>query len=143
MKITGPIIERWHEAAYGHSWVKELEVEWQVVEEGLIIADFPNQEKHCIQIGSKVPRIGTVFGQALLAFTDVISFMAAFTSDRIPQGTITQNSNFIKPARGRAFEVESRVIKFGNSISHVETTWKDDEYEPVFRALSTFAMVKK
>ena len=142
MQITGPIIEAWHNAVWS-PWIKELEVEWQIVEEGNIVAEFPNKEKHCIQVSPKVPRIGTVYGAVLLAFTDVISFMAAFTSDRVPQSTLTQNSNFIKAARGSAFEVESKVIRFGSNVSHVKTIWRDDNCDPVFEALSTFTMVKK
>ena len=139
MQITKEIIELWHQHVFG-DWIKEIEVEWETVEEGLITARLENKEKYRNDVNQGKDRMS---GQVIMALTDTMSFMAVYTTPLKPLATLTQHSSFIGASKGPFFKIECRVIKLGKRISHVETTWHDSEDTLVFNSVSSFTMMEE
>ena len=139
MQITQEIIGAWHQHVFG-DWIKEIEVEWETVEEGLITARLENKEKYCSHLKQGKDRM---YGQVIMALTDTMSFMVLYTTPIKPLGTLTQHSSFIGAAKGPFFKIECRVKKLGKRISHVETTWHDSEDTLVFHSVSSFTMMEE
>ena len=137
MKFTKEISKDWHFYAW-NPWLHELDIRHDTIEEGYVKASLVNDPKYCAKVGHGQ---GRIFGGVILALTDVVAYEAAMTSNIYVGGSLTQDSSFLREARGEMFTIESTVTKWGKTITHVETIWKNDEDKRVFQALSTFTML--
>ena len=85
---------------------------------------------------------GAVSGQVLMSVIDTTMSIAMNTSDKSQRGTLSQNNNFIRPAFGDYFIIESIVQRFGSSIAIGETkVYSEDNKEKIVcHATSTFPL---
>ena len=94
-------------------WVKEL---------GL--TDFEVSEGKASAIMHQNPSLhwsaGAICGQAILAAIDTVASLAVNTTDRQGRGTVSQNTQFIRPAFSEDLKIEVSVLNFGRTIVYVE-----------------------
>ena len=64
---------------------------------------------------------GALSGQVLMSVIDTTMSIAMNTSLKSQRGTLSQNNNFIRPAYGDYFIIESVVQRFGSTIAIGET----------------------
>jgi uncharacterized protein (TIGR00369 family) len=94
-------------------WVKELELIELEVSEGKASAIMPqNPSLHW--------SAGAICGQAILAAIDTVASLAVNTTDRQAKGTVSQNTQFIRPAFSEDLKIEVSVLNFGRTIVYVE-----------------------
>ena len=146
MKVTKEIASGWHGFVY-NDWIKEVGIEFVEVEEGYIYAELKNEDKYCIMTGGTPGKLtgagaGAMFGPVLLTATDILGFMAAFTTDTyIPKATITHNCSFLLPANAEVFGIKAQVQGWGKAVSHVNTSVINvSTSELIFQAQSTYSM---
>ena len=85
---------------------------------------------------------GAVSGQVLMSVIDTTMSIAMNTSVKSQRGTLSQNNNFIRPAFGDYFIIESIVQRFGRSIAIGETKvyQEDDKEKIICHATSIFPL---
>ena len=94
-------------------WVKELGLTDFEVSEGKASAILPqNRALHW--------SAGAICGQAILAAIDTVAALAVNTTDRQGKGTVSQNTQFIRPAFSEDLKIEVSVLNFGRTIVYAE-----------------------
>lgn len=64
---------------------------------------------------------GAICGQAIMAAIDTIVALAMGTTDRLPKGTASQNTQFLRPALQDDLFIDVNVLNFGSAIAYAET----------------------
>ena len=85
---------------------------------------------------------GIVSGQALSALADTAMVLACggHVGEMIPVGTVTLDTQFLRPASGSAIRAEAEVMRAGRSMIFVRCTLIAEPSEkPVALATATFA----
>ena len=135
MKITrqkqGYLLENFMRLTY----VKQLKLSFLEIEEGRVIAKLKNSTNYQFVTGA-------VSGQVLMSVIDTTMSIAMNTSVKSQRGTLSQNNNFIRPAFGDYFIIESIVQRFGSSIAIGETkVYSEDSKEKIIcHATSIFPL---
>ena len=132
--ITMENIEEIYEYIFA-PYVKQLMLSFLKIEEGRVIAKLKNSTDYQFITGA-------VSGQVLMSVIDTTMSIAMNTSVKSQRGTLSQNNNFIRPAFGDYFIIESIVQRFGSSIAIGETkVYSEDNKEKVIcHATSTFPL---
>ena len=94
-------------------WVKELGLIEIQVSKGKASAVLP-------QNSSLFWAAGAICGQAMLAAIDTVASLAVNTTDRQGKGTVSQNTQFIRPAFSEDLKIEVSVLNFGRTLAYVE-----------------------
>ena len=94
-------------------WVKELGLTDFEISKGKASAIMP-------QNASLHWSAGAICGQAILAAIDTVASLAVNTTDRQGKGTVSQNTQFIRPAFSEDLKIEVSVLNFGRTIVYVE-----------------------
>jgi len=94
-------------------WVKELGLIEIEASEGKASAIMP-QNSSLFWSG------GAICGQAILAAIDTVASLAVNTTDRQGKGTVSQNTQFIRPAFSENLKIEVSVLHFGRTIAYAE-----------------------
>ena len=95
-------------------YVKQLKLSFLEIEEGRVVARLDNSKEYQFVTGA-------LSGQVLMSVIDTTMSIAMNTSLKSQRGTLSQNNNFIRPAFGDYFIIESIVQRFGSSIAIGET----------------------
>ena len=116
-------------------YVKQLKLSFLEIEEGRVIAKLKNSTNYQFVTGA-------VSGQVLMSVIDTTMSIAMSTSVKSQRGTLSQNNNFIRPAFGEYFIIESIVQRFGRSIAIGESkVFSEDNKEKIIcHATSTFPL---
>ena len=132
--ITMENIEEIYEYIFA-PYVKQLMLSFLKIEEGRVIAKLKNSTDYQFITGA-------VSGQVLMSVIDTTMSIAMNTSVKSQRGTLSQNNNFIRPAFGDYFIIESIVQRFGSSIAIGETkVYSEDNKEKVIcHATSIFPL---
>ena len=133
-KITMENIEEIYEYIFA-PYVKQLTISFLEIEEGRVVAKLENSRDYQFVTGA-------VSGQVLMSVIDTTMSIAMNTSVKSQRGTLSQNNNFIRPAFGDYFIIESIVQRFGSSIAIGETKVypEDNKDKIVCHATSTFPL---
>ena len=91
-------------------YVKQLKLSFLEIEEGRVVARLNNSKEYQFVTGA-------VSGQVLMSVIDTTMSIAMNTSLKSQRGTLSQNNNFIRPAFGDYFIIESVVQRFGSTIA--------------------------
>ena len=91
-------------------YVKQLKLFFLEIEEGRVVARLNNSKEYQFVTGA-------VSGQVLMSVIDTTMSIAMNTSLKSQRGTLSQNNNFIRPAFGDYFIIESVVQRFGSTIA--------------------------
>jgi uncharacterized protein (TIGR00369 family) len=94
-------------------WVKELGLIEIEASKGRASAIMP-------QNSSLFWSAGAICGQAILAAIDTVASLAVNTTDRQGKGTVSQNTQFIRPAFTEDLKIEVSVLNFGRTIAYAE-----------------------
>ena len=132
--ITMENIEEIYEYIFA-PYVKQLMLSFLKIEEGRVIAKLKNSTDYQFITGA-------VSGQVLMSVIDTTMSIAMNTSVKSQRGTLSQNNNFVRPAFGDYFIIESIVQRFGSSIAIGETkVYSEDNKEKIIcHATSTFPL---
>ena len=132
--ITMENIEEIYEYIFA-PYVKQLMLSFLKIEEGRVIAKLKNSTDYQFITGA-------VSGQVLMSVIDTTMSIAMNTSVKSQRGTLSQNNNFIRPAFGDYFIIESIVQRFGSSIAIGETkVYSEDNKEKIIcHSTSTFPL---
>ena len=95
-------------------YVKQLKLSFLEIEEGRVVARLDNSKEYQFVTGA-------LSGQVLMSVIDTTMSIAMNTSLKSQRGTLSQNNNFIRPAFGDYFIIESVVQRFGSTIAIGET----------------------
>ena len=116
-------------------YVKQLKLSFLEIEEGRVVARLDNSKEYQFVTGA-------LSGQVLMSVIDTTMSIAMNTSLKSQRGTLSQNNNFIRPAFGDYFIIESIVQRFGRSIAIGETkVYSEDKKEKIIcHATSTFPL---
>ena len=133
-KITMENIERIYDYVFA-PYVKQLKLSFISIEEGKVVARLENSKDYQFVTGA-------LSGQILMSVIDTVMSIAMNTSTKSQRGTLSQNNNFIRPAFGDYFIIESIVQRFGRSIAIGETkVYQEDNKERIIcHATSTFPL---
>ena len=133
-KITMENIEETYEYIFA-PYVKQLKLSFLEIEEGRVVAKLENSKDYQFVTGA-------VSGQVLMSVIDTTMSIAMNTSVKSQRGTLSQNNNFIRPAFGDYFIIESIVQRFGSSIAIGETkVYPEDNKEKIIcHATSAFPL---
>lgn len=132
--ITMENIERIYDYVFA-PYVKQLKLSFLSIEEGKVVARLENSKDYQFVTGA-------VSGQVLMSVIDTTMSIAMNTSVKSQRGTLSQNNNFIRPAFGDYFIIESIVQRFGSSIAIGETkVYPEENKEKIIcHATSTFPL---
>ena len=115
-------------------YVKQLKLSFLSIEEGKVIARLENSKDYQFVTGA-------LSGQILMSVIDTVMSIAMNTSIKSQRGTLSQNNNFIRPAFGSYFIIESIVQRFGSSIAIGETkVYSEEKKEILCHATSTYPL---
>ena len=104
------------------------------IEEGKVVARLENSKDYQFVTGA-------LSGQILMSVIDTVMSIAMNTSTKSQRGTLSQNNNFIRPAFGEYFIIESEVQRFGSTIAIGETKIYSEESRDVLcHATSTYPL---
>ena len=95
-------------------YVKQLKLSFLEIEEGRVVARLENSTDYQFVTGA-------LSGQVLMSVIDTTMSIAMNTSIKSQRGTLSQNNNFIRPAFGSYFIIESIIQRFGGTIAIGET----------------------
>ena len=95
-------------------YVKQLKLSFLEISVGRVVARLDNSKDYQFVTGA-------LSGQVLMSVIDTTMSIAMNTSLKSQRGTLSQNNNFIRPAFGDFFIVESVVQRFGSTIAIGET----------------------
>lgn len=116
-------------------WVRALQP--QITEIG------PERTTLVIPINDEIMRVGgIVSGQAIAALADTAMVFACIGAlDRLePVGTVTLDTQFLRPATGEAIRAEAEVIRTGRSMIFARCTLiAEPDGRAVAHATATFA----
>ncbi len=132
-KITIKNVEEMYDYIFA-PYVKQLKLSFLKIEEGLVIARLENSPDYQFVTGA-------LSGQILMSVIDTTISIAMNTSNKSQRGTLSQNNNFLRPAYGSFFIIESVVQRFGTSIAIGETkVYSENNKEILCHATSTFPL---
>ena len=116
-------------------YVKKLKLSFLEIEEGRVVARLDNSKEYQFVTGA-------LSGQVLMSVIDTTMSIAMNTSLKSQRGTLSQNNNFIRPAFGDYFIIESIVQRFGSSIAIGETKVfsENNKNKLLCHATSTFPL---
>ena len=116
-------------------YVKQLKLSFLEIEEGRVVARLENSKEYQFVTGA-------LSGQVLMSVIDTTMSIAMNTSVKSQRGTLSQNNNFIRPAFGDYFIIESIVQRFGSSIAIGETKVfsENNKKKILCHATSTFPL---
>ena len=100
--------------------VKQLKLSFLSIKKGKVVARLENSKDYQFVTGA-------LSGQILMSVIDTVMSIAMNTSTKSQRGTLSQNNNFIRPAFGDYFIIESEVQRFGSSIAIGETKVYSEE----------------
>jgi acyl-coenzyme A thioesterase PaaI-like protein len=95
-------------------YVKQLKLSFLEINVGRVVARLDNSKDYQFVTGA-------LSGQVLMSVIDTTMSIAMNTSLKSQRGTLSQNNNFIRPAFGDYFIIESVVQRFGSTIAIGET----------------------
>ena len=95
-------------------YVKQLKLSFLEIAVGRVVARLENSKDYQFVTGA-------LSGQVLMSVIDTTMSIAMNTSLKSQRGTLSQNNNFIRPAFGDYFIIESVVQRFGSTIAIGET----------------------
>ena len=95
-------------------YVKQLKLSFFFFFVGRVVARLDNSKDYQFVTGA-------LSGQVLMSVIDTTMSIAMNTSLKSQRGTLSQNNNFIRPAFGDYFIIESVVQRFGSTIAIGET----------------------
>jgi acyl-coenzyme A thioesterase PaaI-like protein len=95
-------------------YVKQLKLSFLEISVGRVVARLDNSKDYQFVTGA-------LSGQVLMSVIDTTMSIAMNTSLKSQRGTLSQNNNFIRPAFGDYFIIESVVQRFGSTIAIGET----------------------
>ena len=95
-------------------YVKQLKLSFLEIEKGRVLARLENSTDYQFVTGA-------LSGQVLMSVIDTTMSIAMNTSIKSQRGTLSQNNNFIRPAFGSYFIIESIIQRFGGTIAIGET----------------------
>ena len=95
-------------------YVKQLKLSFLEISVGRVVARLNNSKDYQFVTGA-------LSGQVLMSVIDTTMSIAMNTSLKSQRGTLSQNNNFIRPAFGDYFIIESVVQRFGSTIAIGET----------------------
>ena len=95
-------------------YVKQLKLSFLEISVGKVVARLDNSKDYQFVTGA-------LSGQVLMSVIDTTMSIAMNTSLKSQRGTLSQNNNFIRPAFGDYFIIESVVKRFGSNIAIGET----------------------
>ena len=95
-------------------YVKQLKLSFLEISVGKVVARLDNSKDYQFVTGA-------LSGQVLMSVIDTTMSIAMNTSLKSQRGTLSQNNNFIRPAFGDYFIIESIVQRFGSTIAIGET----------------------
>ena len=131
--ITMENIEKIYDYIFA-PYVKQLKLSFLSVDEGKVTARLENSKDY--QFVS-----GALSGQILMSVIDTVMSIAMNTSTKSQRGTLSQNNNFIRPAFGDYFIIESEVQRFGSTIAIGETkVYSENKKEVLCHATSTYPL---
>ena len=132
--ITLDNVEKVYEYIFA-PYVKHLKLSFLEIEEGRVVARLDNSEEYQFVTGA-------LSGQVLMSVIDTTMSIAMNTSLKSQRGTLSQNNNFIRPAFGDYFIIESVVQRFGSTIAIGETkVYSENNREDILcHATSTFPL---
>ncbi len=111
--ITSDTADAAYEAVFA-PWVKDLGLRDLKVSAGFASAVLPQKED--LQFFS-----GALCGQAIMAAIDTVAVLAMMTAERPAKGTVSQNTQFLRPAINSDLRVTTTVLRFGTTIAYGET----------------------
>ena len=103
-------------------YVKQLKLSFLEIEEGRVVARLENSTDYQFVTGA-------LSGQVLMSVIDTTMSIAMNTSIKSQRGTLSQNNNFIRPAFGSYFIIESIIQRFGGTIAIGETKVYSENYK--------------
>ena len=95
-------------------YVKQLKLSFLEISVGRVVARLDNSKDYQFVTGA-------LSGQVIMSVIDTTMSIAMNTSLKSQRGTLSQNNNFIRPAFGDYFIIESVVQRFGSTIAIGET----------------------
>ena len=116
-------------------YVKQLKLSFLEIGVGKVIARLDNPKDYQFVTGA-------LSGQVLMSVIDTTMSIAMNTSLKSQRGTLSQNNNFIRPAFGDYFIIESVVQRFGSTIAIGETKVysENNKNDILCHATSTFPL---
>ena len=131
--ITMENIEEIYEYIFA-PYVKQLKLSFLEIEEGRVVAKLENSKDYQFVTGA-------LSGQILMSVIDTVMSITMNTSTKSQRGTLSQNNNFIRPAFGDYFIIESEVQRFGRTIAIGETKiYSEDSRDVICHATSTYPL---
>ena len=133
LPITMQNVDKAHNAMFAE-WVKQLKINYKKIDVGSVIAEYTVSDNEKFILGG-------VCGQVLMSLMDTIFTVAVCTTPTPNNGTISQNTSFLRPAIGEKFIIKAKVKKFGKSITVGETEiLAMDNQKIICHSVSTFSM---
>ena len=116
-------------------YVKQLKLSFLEIGVGRVVARLDNSKDYQFVTGA-------LSGQVLMSVIDTTMSIAMNTSLKSQRGTLSQNNNFIRPAFGDYFIIESVVQRFGSTIAIGETKVysENNKSDILCHATSTFPL---
>ena len=116
-------------------YVKQLKLSFLEIGVGRVVARLDNSIDYQFVTGA-------LSGQVLMSVIDTTMSIAMNTSLKSQRGTLSQNNNFIRPAFGDYFIIESVVQRFGSTIAIGETkVFSENNKDDILcHATSTFPL---
>ena len=116
-------------------YVKQLKFSFLEIGVGRVVARLDNSKDYQFVTGA-------LSGQVLMSVIDTTMSIAMNTSLKSQRGTLSQNNNFIRPAFGDYFIIESVVQRFGSTIAIGETkVFSENNKDDILcHATSTFPL---
>ena len=116
-------------------YVKQLKLSFLEISVGRVVARLDNSKDYQFVTGA-------LSGQVLMSVIDTTMSIAMNTSLKSQRGTLSQNNNFIRPAFGDYFIIESVVQRFGSTIAIGETKVfsENNKHNILCHATSTFPL---
>ena len=116
-------------------YVKQLKLSFLEISVGKVVARLDNSKDYQFVTGA-------LSGQVLMSVIDTTMSIAMNTSLKSQRGTLSQNNNFIRPAFGDYFIIESVVQRFGSTIAIGETKVFSENNKDIIlcHATSTFPL---
>ena len=112
VRVTNDNVHEFYEYLFA-PWVKALGLKDLKVSEGQASAVLPQDPQlHWAN--------GAICGQAIMAAVDTVAALAMSTTDRAAKGTASQNTQFLKPAKGDDLLIDVNVLRFGGTIAYAE-----------------------
>ena len=131
--ITMENVEKIYDYVFA-PYVKQLKLSFLSIKKGKVVARLENSKDYQFVTGA-------LSGQILMSVIDTVMSIAMNTSTKSQRGTLSQNNNFIRPAFGDYFIIESEVQRFGSSIAICETkVYSEENRDVLCHATSTYPL---